>query len=55
MGIIEQFFHGSHDRGGLHISARPLIIMMAALVIIFFLFSPSQTLKNFNLLIFLAP
>jgi len=55
MGIIEKFFHGSHDSGGLHISARPLIIMMAALVIIFFLFSPSQTLKNFNLLIFLAP
>jgi len=55
MGFIEKFFHSSHTGGGLHISARPLIITMAALIVIFFLMSPSQTLRNFNLLIFFAP
>jgi hypothetical protein len=55
MGLVEKLVVDSHETGGLHISARPLIITMAVLVIIFFFFSPAQTLRNFNLVIFLAP
>lgn len=55
MGLVEKFFHSTHEGGGLHIEGRPIIVMMVALIIIFFVVAPEQTLKNFNLLIFLAP
>lgn len=55
MGFVGKFVKDSHETSGLHLSARPLIIAMVALIVIFFFFSPGQTLRNFNFLIFLAP
>lgn len=55
MRFVENMLHGSHESGGLHISARPLIIAMLVMIVIFFLFDPRQTINNFNLVVFLAP
>lgn len=55
LGYIQSFFHSSHEGGGLHIEARPLLIIFAVMLVCFLILSPSQTLRNFNLVLFLAP
>ncbi|HEY0010581.1 MAG TPA: hypothetical protein VGB97_01545 [Candidatus Paceibacterota bacterium] len=54
-GLVEKIMHNSHESGGYHMSVKEPVIIMGVLLFVFFIFAPGQTLRNFNLLIFLAP
>lgn len=53
--FIEHFLHTGHNEGGIHLSARPLIIAYAIAITLFFFIAPQQSVYNFSLLIFFAP
>lgn len=53
---VSSLLHSSHNEGGIHVSAKPLIIAFILANIAFFLFfSWEQTLRNYSFLVFLAP
>ena len=47
--------HTGHNEGGLHIAAKPLIIVMAVFNVIFLFISPDQTIRNYSFLLFFTP
>lgn len=52
---VSGLLHTGHNEGGIHISARQLIIALAISITAFFILSPQQSVYNFELLIFFAP
>jgi len=52
---IEHMLHSGHEGGGLHLEAKPLIILMVVFVVVFLFISPAQTYRNFSFLLFFAP
>jgi len=55
LDAIEDFIGKSWDQGGTAITARALIIAFIVALVAFFITSPAQSLRNFELLLFLAP
>ena len=54
LGLAQAINHQFHS-GGYHLTARPLIIIFAVINVFFLFFAPSQTLRNWSLLGFIAP
>ncbi len=52
---IEHWIHASWDNGGTAITARAIIIGMVTAIVGFFIMSPAQSLRNFELLFFISP
>jgi len=55
LDVIENLLHTSHGKGGIHTAAKPLIILFAVVLVVFFIFAPGQSIRNFSFLIFFAP
>lgn len=55
LGAIQGWMHKIHEDGGSSIELKPLLIAFGAELIAFFFFSPSQTITNFQFLLFLSP
>ncbi|MDR3546973.1 MAG: hypothetical protein P4M11_01625 [Candidatus Pacebacteria bacterium] len=52
---LEHFLHEAQSKRSVHITASQLIWAFVIVVVIFFIFSPTQSLNNFNLVFFLSP
>lgn len=52
---VEGLLHTGHQEGGIHLSPRPFIIAMIVMIVVFFILSPAQSIRNFAFLIFFAP
>ncbi|MBA3789104.1 hypothetical protein H0X32_01760 [Patescibacteria group bacterium] len=52
---IDNLVRGSSSNHSLNIRARTLIIAFVILIVTFFILSPSQSLSNFSVLLFLSP
>ncbi len=55
LGPLEHFLHRLHEKNGVHIPFVPIVVLFVAAIILFFLISPSQTARNFQLLVFISP
>lgn len=55
LAALEHMMHASWDNGGTLITARALIIGMVIAIIGFFITSPTQSLRNFEFLMFISP
>jgi len=52
---IEHFLHSTWENGGTVIGIRTLIWAFGIVILLFFVLSPSQSLRNFELLFFFTP
>lgn len=55
LASVEAFLHNAWDNGGTIIPIRAIIIAFSTALIAFFVASPAQSLRNFELLFFIAP
>jgi len=55
LDLIGHWMHGAHEGGGFHVSLRALVIAFVAEIVAFFLVAPSQSVVNFEFLLFLSP
>jgi len=53
--FIHSLLHSGHEDAGWDATARPFLIAFVVLLFGFFLFAPEQSLRNFELVIFLSP
>jgi len=53
--IVQGWLHTGHNEGGLHVAAKPLIIIFVILLIVLFFWMPEQMIRNFSFLLFFAP
>lgn len=52
---VEHFLHSSHEGGGIHLMARPIVIAYGFSIFLFLLFAFDQSLRNFSMAMFLSP
>lgn len=55
MEVVEHFLHTGHEKGGVHLMARPIVIAYAVSIVFFLIFAFDQSLRNFMLVMFLSP
>ena len=52
---IQHWMHGAHEGGGTAIEFKPVVFAFLAEIIAFFLVAPSQSVTNFQFLLFASP
>ncbi|HRH55405.1 MAG TPA: hypothetical protein PK609_00890 [Candidatus Paceibacterota bacterium] len=55
LSAIQDWMHKAHSDGGSSIELNPLLIAFAAEIIAFLFIAPTQTITNFQFLLFLSP
>lgn len=55
LSAIQHWMHGAHEGGGTAVEFKPLVIAFVAELVAFFFVAPSQSVTNFQFLLFVAP